>query len=114
MKRPAPGEKSVPLRQGRRQKEEGAPAAAEAPALGLFFEPLGRPRFFGAAAEAMRRILVDHARKHLSQKRGSGAQKVELDSALSSIVVKAREKSLLRFMKLSTSWRERIHRCRSS
>ncbi|MDG2488035.1 MAG: ECF-type sigma factor [Roseibacillus sp.] len=54
-----------------------------------------RNHFFGAAAEAMRRILVDHARKHLSQKRGSGAQKVELDSALSSIVVKAPREELI-------------------
>ncbi|MEM6312517.1 MAG: ECF-type sigma factor [Planctomycetota bacterium] len=27
-------------------------------------------QFFGAAAEAMRRVLVDHARKHLAAKRG--------------------------------------------
>ena len=54
-----------------------------------------RNHFFGAAAEAMRRILVDHARKHLSQKRGSGAKKVELDLALSSIVVKAPSTELI-------------------
>ena len=37
-----------------------------------------RRHFFGAAAEAMRRILVDHARKREAAKRGSGAEKVEL------------------------------------
>ena len=31
-----------------------------------------RAHFFGAASEAMRRILVDHARKKKSEKRGSG------------------------------------------
>jgi|SRR5687767_4355220 len=42
-----------------------------------------RAHFFGAAAEAMRRILVDHARRKLSQKRGAGMQPEELnDSAL--------------------------------
>lgn len=38
-----------------------------------------RSHFFGAAAEAMRRILVDHARRHSSQKRGGGRQRVPLD-----------------------------------
>jgi RNA polymerase sigma factor (TIGR02999 family) len=33
---------------------------------------LNRAHFFGAAAEAMRRILVDHARRKRSLKRGSG------------------------------------------
>jgi RNA polymerase sigma factor (TIGR02999 family) len=37
-----------------------------------------RSHFFGAAAESMRRILVDHARKQNSQKRGAGAKKLEL------------------------------------
>jgi RNA polymerase sigma factor (TIGR02999 family) len=32
----------------------------------------GRGHFFGAAAEAMRRILVDHARARMAAKRGSG------------------------------------------
>src|SRR3954462_4385626 len=32
----------------------------------------GRGHFFAAAAEAMRRILVDHARRRLAAKRGSG------------------------------------------
>ena len=32
----------------------------------------GRAHFFGAAAQAMRRILVEHARHRLAQKRGAG------------------------------------------
>jgi RNA polymerase sigma factor (TIGR02999 family) len=37
-----------------------------------------RRHFFAAAAESMRRILVEHARKRLSQKRGAGAERVTL------------------------------------
>lgn len=39
----------------------------------------GRGHFFAAAAEAMRRILVENARKKRSLKRGSGQKPVELD-----------------------------------
>ncbi len=42
----------------------------------------GRAHFFGAAAQAMRRILVEHARRRLSQKRGSGAPHDPLDKAV--------------------------------
>src|SRR5262245_52346283 len=35
-----------------------------------------RQHFFGAAAEAMRRILVDQARRRLSQKRGGEFRRV--------------------------------------
>lgn len=46
-----------------------------------------RRHFFGAAAEAMRRILVDHARKRQAAKRGSGAENVELpESAIEAKV----------------------------
>ncbi len=38
-----------------------------------------RAHFFGAAAEAMRRILIDRARRRLAAKRGSGAGVVDLD-----------------------------------
>jgi RNA polymerase sigma factor (TIGR02999 family) len=42
-----------------------------------------RAHFFGAAAEAMRRILVEHARRKQSQKRGGGVHREELhDSVL--------------------------------
>ena len=37
-----------------------------------------RAHFFGAAAKAMRRILVDHARKRASQKRGADGERVAL------------------------------------
>jgi len=38
-----------------------------------------RAHFFGVAAQAMRRILVDHARGHMAAKRGSGGIKLSLD-----------------------------------
>jgi RNA polymerase sigma factor (TIGR02999 family) len=38
-----------------------------------------RGHFFGAAAEAMRRILIDHARKRLARKRGGARERVDLD-----------------------------------
>jgi RNA polymerase sigma factor (TIGR02999 family) len=37
-----------------------------------------RRHFFGAAVEAMRRILVDHARRRLASKRGADFQRVTL------------------------------------
>jgi len=40
----------------------------------------GRGHFFGAAAEAMRRILVDHARNTRRLKRGGEAQQISLDA----------------------------------
>jgi len=40
-----------------------------------------RAHFFGVAAQAMRRILVDHARTRSYQKRGGAAQQVSLDEA---------------------------------
>jgi RNA polymerase sigma-70 factor (ECF subfamily) len=41
-----------------------------------------RAHFFGVAAEMMRRILIDHARKHQAAKRGSGEIKLSLDEAI--------------------------------
>jgi RNA polymerase sigma factor (TIGR02999 family) len=38
-----------------------------------------RAHFFGIAAQLMRRILIDHARKAQYQKRGGGAHRVTLD-----------------------------------
>lgn len=38
-----------------------------------------RVHFFGAAAEAMRRILVERARRRLAAKRGSGVEPIDLD-----------------------------------
>jgi RNA polymerase sigma factor (TIGR02999 family) len=39
----------------------------------------GRRHFFAAAAEAMRRILIEHARRKRSLKSGGGHQRIELD-----------------------------------
>ena len=38
-----------------------------------------RSHFFAAAAEAMRRILIEHARRKSAQRRGGGLERVELD-----------------------------------
>jgi RNA polymerase sigma factor (TIGR02999 family) len=41
----------------------------------------GRGHFFGAAAEAMRRILVESARRKGRQRHGGGRRRVDLDAA---------------------------------
>src|SRR5215831_7085684 len=41
-----------------------------------------RAHFFGIAAQVMRRILIDHARGHVRDKRGGGREAVPLDEAL--------------------------------
>src|SRR6266567_1804562 len=43
-----------------------------------------RAHFFGVAAQVMRRILVDHARRHRASKRGEGVQFVSIDAAKES------------------------------
>ena len=48
-----------------------------------------RSHFFGVAAQVMRRILVDYARKNLAQKRGGNAETISLDDAM----IFSREKS---------------------
>ncbi|MFT4550131.1 MAG: RNA polymerase sigma factor (TIGR02999 family) [Verrucomicrobiales bacterium] len=50
-----------------------------------------RAHFFGSAAEAMRRILVDHARKKLAAKRGGGVVHVEFDESSIQLAVPADE-----------------------
>jgi len=40
-----------------------------------------RAHFFAVAAEAMRRILVDRARRRLTQRHGGGYQRVELEES---------------------------------
>ena len=40
-----------------------------------------RAHFFGVAAQVMRRILVDHARRHRASKRGDGLPTVSIDDA---------------------------------
>lgn len=42
----------------------------------------GRGHFFAAAAEAMRRILVDQARRRQAAKRGGASQRAEIDPDL--------------------------------
>ena len=39
-----------------------------------------RKHFFAVAAMAMRQIVVDHARRRLSQKRGGGLRRIDLDA----------------------------------
>jgi RNA polymerase sigma factor (TIGR02999 family) len=49
-----------------------------------------RRHFFGAAAQAMRRILVDHAREKHAEKRGDGMERVtltDLDAAAPEVEV---------------------------
>ena len=49
-----------------------------------------RAHFFGIAAQMMRRILVDHARSHLADKRGAGVPVLSLDE----IVAEAQNQSV--------------------
>jgi RNA polymerase sigma factor (TIGR02999 family) len=42
----------------------------------------GRSHFLGIAAQLMRRVLIDHARGHLREKRGGAAVALPLDEAL--------------------------------
>jgi RNA polymerase sigma factor (TIGR02999 family) len=50
-----------------------------------------RAEFFAAAAEAMRRILVDHARRKQALKRGGGLEREELDESSLELAVPAGE-----------------------
>ncbi len=50
-----------------------------------------RRHFFSIAARAMRQILIDHARMHLAQKRGAGAEHVDVDSRVVQIEDQARD-----------------------
>ncbi len=43
----------------------------------------GRTHFFAVGAQAMRRILVDHARSRARQKRGGNLHRITLDEAVS-------------------------------
>jgi RNA polymerase sigma factor (TIGR02999 family) len=52
-----------------------------------------RTHFVAAAAQLMRRIMVDHARERRALKRGGGAVKVELDDA--ALVTERRSEELL-------------------
>jgi RNA polymerase sigma factor (TIGR02999 family) len=43
---------------------------------------LNRAHFYGVASQVMRRLLVDHARRHNAAKRGNGFESVAIDEAL--------------------------------
>jgi RNA polymerase sigma-70 factor (ECF subfamily) len=47
--------------------------------FGKDFRPENRCHFFGAAAKAIRDVVVEHARKRATQKHGGGARRVPLD-----------------------------------
>ena len=53
-----------------------------------------RNQFFALSAQAMRRILIDSARRHTSIKRGSGGPKISLDEA-ATVSGKTANESLL-------------------
>jgi RNA polymerase sigma factor (TIGR02999 family) len=50
-----------------------------------------RAHFFGVAAQVMRRILVDHARRHSASKRGEGVRCVSIDDAKAKDVAASNE-----------------------
>jgi RNA polymerase sigma factor (TIGR02999 family) len=52
-----------------------------------------RTHFFAAAAEAMRRILIENARRKSSLKRGAGAHRLDLDQI--DVAVRADDETLL-------------------
>jgi RNA polymerase sigma factor (sigma-70 family) len=60
-----------------RQRPEKNPPVADAPGSPEF---AGRSHFFAAAAEAMRRILVERARRKHRVKHGGGRQRLDLDA----------------------------------
>lgn len=53
----------------------------------------GRAHFFGAAAEAMRRILIDNARRKQALRHGGDKQRVEIEDV--EIAAPAKEEELL-------------------
>jgi len=52
-----------------------------------------RAYFFAAAAEAMRRILVDRARRKLAAKRGAGAERLDLNDV--DLAIEADDQTLI-------------------
>ena len=54
-----------------------------------------RSHFFAISAQIMRRILIDHARRHQYAKRGGGARQVSLDEA-ATVVIPDQSGELLR------------------
>lgn len=50
-----------------------------------------RAHFFGVAAQVMRHVLIDHARRHHYAKRGGGARKVPLEEGMAQADKRAAE-----------------------
>ena len=50
-----------------------------------------RAHFFGVAAHIMRRLLIDHARKHNAEKRGQDYEKLSLDENIDRSVERSGE-----------------------
>ncbi len=95
---PKAAEELLPLVYGELRRLAAAKMAQEAPgqtlqATGLVHEAWlrlagsqrqqwhGRAHFFAAAAEAMRRILIDRARSKATEKHGAGQARAELDES---------------------------------
>ena len=55
-----------------------------------------RRHFFGAAAEAMRRVLIGNARRKHAARRGLGAQHLDIDAPEIEIVTPVEDEELLR------------------
>jgi RNA polymerase sigma factor (TIGR02999 family) len=51
----------------------------------------GRAQFFGFCAKAMRRILIDHARRQQAEKRGGARSRVPLDEETAAVAAEAAE-----------------------
>jgi RNA polymerase sigma factor (TIGR02999 family) len=101
---PSAAEKLLPLVYDELRKLAGAKLANEKPGQTLQATALvhdayirlvdvekvqhwnSRGHFFGAAAEAMRRILVDNARKKDASKRGGDLERVEIPDLVSSAI----------------------------
>jgi len=65
--------------------------------LGADAQPVwkNRAHFFAAAAEAMRRILVERARRRTTLKRGAGAEHIELDEEMEFPLVAVDDERLI-------------------
>lgn len=55
------------------------------------FEWQNREQFLSLAAQIMRRVLVDHARQRLAQRRGDGARRVSLHDTQAAIEIDERQ-----------------------
>ena len=60
----------------------------------------GRAHFFALASRMMRRILVDHARKHVSLKRGGSFERISLEQA--AVLSRERPRELIAVDELLT------------